>query len=45
MGLFSIFNKKKPKPDLEFENYGQEVMADFQRKIIKNVDGEIKKYA
>ncbi|WP_054200778.1 hypothetical protein [Pseudoalteromonas undina] len=31
MGLFSIFKRKKPKPDLEFENYAQEVMADFQR--------------
>lgn len=31
MGLFSIFKRKKPKPDLGFENYAQEVMADFQR--------------
>lgn len=31
MGLFSIFKRKKPKPDLEFENYAQEAMEDFQR--------------
>jgi hypothetical protein len=31
MGLFSIFKSKKPKPDFAFENYTQEVMADFQR--------------
>lgn len=30
MGFFSIFKRKKTKPDLEFENYAQEVVADFQ---------------
>ena len=31
MGLFSIFKKKKPKSDTEFEDYAQKVMADFQK--------------
>lgn len=31
MGLFGIFKRKKPKPDLAYENYAQEVMADFQK--------------
>ncbi|WP_191593932.1 hypothetical protein [Marinomonas colpomeniae] len=31
MGLFSIFKRKKQKPDLEFENCAKEVMDDFQR--------------
>lgn len=31
MGLFSIFKKKNPKPDLDFEDYAQDVIADLQR--------------
>lgn len=31
MGLFSIFKKKKPKPDSEFDNYAEKVIEDFQK--------------
>lgn len=31
MGLFSIFKRKKRKPDLAFEDYAKEALVDFQR--------------
>lgn len=30
MGLFSIFKKKKPKTDSEFQKYAEEIVAEFQ---------------
>ena len=30
MGLFSIFKKKKPKADSEFQKYAEEMIAEFQ---------------
>jgi len=31
MGFFSIFKKKKPKADQEFDDYAKNAMADFQQ--------------
>lgn len=31
MGFFSIFKKKKPKADHEFDNYAKKVMEEFQQ--------------
>jgi hypothetical protein len=30
MGFFSIFNKKKPKADSDFNDYAEKVMAEFR---------------